>query len=404
MYLTDKKKSVALFGSIFVLYTLVYMTKNCFSAAMASIVAAGVLTKSQTGFITAVFYTLYAPLQLVGGLLADRYNPTRLVTLSLLGGALANGVIFLFPHYGVMLAAWGFNAIIQCGVWPCIFKILSTQLHPAHRERAAFLIAFSTPGGLLLSFIAAAFLTHWQTNFALSAAVLCLLAGGFWRISGTVTPHLTGKNATAKPTSPPSTSRLCWRSGLWLIIGYVVLRTIAEMGIKTLSATMLSERYTVSPTHGNLLGALIILAGIIGTVAIHTLIAHTRLNELNVTLWLLILCLPLLAYSRFTDGGVWAVTVMLCTVTAALSGTHYLLMRANLRFVPYGKSGFAAGLTNGAASLGIILQSTVTTTLADTRGWQAVETSWLILIGGSVLLVTLALPKWRSFSKGDDKA
>ena len=48
------------------MYSIVYMTKNCFNAALADIVNEGILTKSQTGSITAAFYIVYAPLQIVG--------------------------------------------------------------------------------------------------------------------------------------------------------------------------------------------------------------------------------------------------------------------------------------------------------------------------------------------------
>ncbi len=405
MYITDKKKSLAVFLAVFGLYTLVYMTKNCFSAAMAAIVDTGMLTKFQTGMVTAVFYALYAPLQPVGGLLADRRNPTTLITVGLLGGALANGAIYFFPYYPVMLVAWGVNAVVQLGVWPGIFRIIATQLHPAHRQQATFLIAFSTPGGLMLSFLVAALLPRWQANFALSAIVLCLLAGGFWLICRSLTFDNHAENHATPAAVAMSTARLYRRSGFMLIVGYVALRTLVEMGVKTLSATMLAESYdAVTPAAGNMVGALIILAGIMGTVGVHRLLCRTQHNEMTVTLWLLVLCIPLLALGCFITLPLGSLTLVLCIVTAALSGTHYLLMRATLRFAKYGKSGFVAGLTNGAASLGIILQSAVTTSLADQHGWQAVWFSWLALISVCVCLVALALPKWCPFCKGDDRA
>ena len=52
-YLTGKKSCFFLFLLCFVMYTMVFMSKNLFSAAMASIVEAGVMTKGQTGAISA---------------------------------------------------------------------------------------------------------------------------------------------------------------------------------------------------------------------------------------------------------------------------------------------------------------------------------------------------------------
>ncbi len=405
MVFHNKKKSLIFFLAVFTLYTLVYMTKNCFSAAMAATVSAGVLTKPQTGLINAVFYFLYAPLQLVGGALADRRNPIRLIQIGLIGGAIANAVIFFFPHYGVMLAAWGFNAVIQMGVWPAVIRIISSWLHPDQRKRATFCIAFSTSLGLTLAYLAAAFIGRWENNFSFSSIVLLLLAGGFYALTRRM--HIQPDSATkeaVKATKPVPTTALLRSSGLILIAACVLLRTTVEMGVKTLSATLLMETYpTVSPSIGNLLGALILFSGIIGTLLVNaTLVQHTT-NLQTAMLCLFLLCLPVCGVLCIIPQLPLTITLLLlCLITAATSGTHYVLMRCTLYFAPYGKSGMVAGLTNASAAVGIILQSTGTTLLAEHLGWSAVTISWCITIGLCALLTAIALPRWRQFTKGED--
>ena len=85
MHLQNKKISKNFFWMLWVLYAVVYMTKNCYSAAMASIVDEGILTKSQTGLINAVFYGVYAPFQILGGVFADKYNPEKMIKIGLVG-------------------------------------------------------------------------------------------------------------------------------------------------------------------------------------------------------------------------------------------------------------------------------------------------------------------------------
>jgi len=125
IHLENKEVSRKFFWFIFLTYALVCMTKNCYNGAMASIVSQGVLTKSQTGLITAVFYLVYAPMQIVGGIVADKFSPQRMIKIGLIGAALANVVISLNQNYYVMLTAWAFNGIVQFGIWPSIFKIVS---------------------------------------------------------------------------------------------------------------------------------------------------------------------------------------------------------------------------------------------------------------------------------------
>ncbi len=57
-YLENEKKSIFLFIFAWVLYAVIYMTKMCYNAAIASIVAEGLFTKSQTGAITAAFWQI----------------------------------------------------------------------------------------------------------------------------------------------------------------------------------------------------------------------------------------------------------------------------------------------------------------------------------------------------------
>ena len=112
IHLENRMESRHFFVFIWLLYAVVMMTKNCFNAALTSIVAEGLLTKSQTGAFTSVFYLVYAPMQVVGGLAVDRYSPERLIKIGLFGAALSNLVIIFNQNYDVMLAAWAFNGII----------------------------------------------------------------------------------------------------------------------------------------------------------------------------------------------------------------------------------------------------------------------------------------------------
>ena len=101
---------------------------------MAAIIADGIMTKSQTGLITAMFYLVYAPLQVVGGKLADRWRPDLLILIGLVGSAIANFIIYLNQSYYLMLVVWTLNSVVQAALWPSIFKIISSE--PADADRA----------------------------------------------------------------------------------------------------------------------------------------------------------------------------------------------------------------------------------------------------------------------------
>jgi sugar phosphate permease len=94
IHVEDKRESRHFFVFLWLMYAVVYMTKNCFSGALSAIVAEGSLTLAQTTFISAAFYIAYTPLQILGGIVADRYSPEKMITVGLLGGAVCNTVIY----------------------------------------------------------------------------------------------------------------------------------------------------------------------------------------------------------------------------------------------------------------------------------------------------------------------
>ena len=176
IHVENKSASRRYFAFLFALYSITYMTKGCFSGSLADIVSEGILTKSETGLISAVFYLIYTPFQIIGGLAADRYSPEKLIKIGLIGGAVANAVIFFNQNYYVMLITWGLNAIVQFGLWPSIFKIMTSQLYQGDRTEMIFIMSLSATVGLLGTFVTAAVVPAWQYNFAISSVLLLLLA------------------------------------------------------------------------------------------------------------------------------------------------------------------------------------------------------------------------------------
>ena len=285
MHLENKKISRNFFWMIWLMYAVVCMTKNCYSGAMAAIVSEGVLTKSQTGFISAIFYGVYAPLQIVGGIFADKFNPERMIKIGLIGSAIANVIIFFNQQYYIMLVVWTFNAIIQFALWPSVFKIISSQLDPEYRLKGIYYITLSNTFGLVLSYLIAALVTRWQYNFLISSASLIVLVAVFHvsckhvekYMVPDVTPKIQSKGSKVSATDI-STWKLFLTSGFICLIVVNGLRMIVSNSVATLSATMLMESYdAISSSIGNLLNIIIIIAGVFGTFCVNKYI-YPRLN------------------------------------------------------------------------------------------------------------------------------
>ena len=392
IHFENKRASRIFFVFIWLMYALVYMTKNCFSGALASIVAEGSLTLTQTSIISAAFYIAYTPLQIFGGIFADKYSPEKLILIGLLGSAASNVVIYFNQSFWVMLVAWVFSAIIQFALWPAVYKVMSSQLVRSDRSKMIFLMSFSSSGGLILSYVIAAFLPDWRLNFAISAITLVALAITlliFCKLFNTIMKRDAAPCVVEEldphdnPSMGHSPMQIFIISGFLAFLPTVLMRAMVEQGIKSLSPTMLSQSYeSVSPTMGNLLNILIIIAGVAGTFLLKLMIFPRFIkNEAVCYLILLGISLPFAAILLFVgELPVGVIVFALCTSSLFLSATHLLTQYFNMHFVKYGLNGTAAGILNASASLGFVLNYCAFGPVAEGLGWQMVTTLWIIMI------------------------
>ncbi len=415
IHFENKRASRIFFVFIWIMYAMVYMTKSCFSGALASIVAEGSLTLTETSIISAGFYIAYTPLQILGGVFADKYSPEKLIAVGLLGSAASNVVIFFNQSFWVMLAAWVFSAIIQFALWPAVYKIMSSQLVRSDRSRMIFFMSFASSGGLILTYVISAFLPNWRWNFAISAVTLVILTVILLVFCKLLNPILK-KDKPPKvveeldPNDNPalhmSPMKIFAISGFVALLPAVLVRTMVEQGAKTLSPTMLSQSYeSISPTFGNLLNVLIIIAGVGGTFLLKFLIFPGFIkNELVCYLVLLGITLPFSLVLRFVgDLPVGVIVFALCMSSLFLSATHLLTQYFNMHFVKYGLNGTAAGILNAAASFGLVMNYCVFGPTAERMGWPTVTTLWIIMIVIGMIGVAFGIKPSIKFIKNLQK-
>ena len=411
VHLENKRISRIFFAFIWITYALVYMTKSSFSGALSAIVAEGALTLTQASLINAAFYAVYTPLQILGGVFADKYNPERLVLIGLIGSSVSNLIIFLNQNFIVMLIAWIFNAIIQFSLWPAIYKILSSQLVRSDRANMMFFISFASSGGLLVNYAVSAAIPRWNYSFAISTVVLLLLAAALVLLCKRYSPELKkdapieeAQTETSAAPQSMKTGKLFLISGFYAMMVAVLLRAMVENGTKTLSATMLFQSYeSISPAIGNLLNTLIILAGVVGIVLVRFLVFPRLIkNEVLGFLLMFLLAAPFAVVLRFVgDLPIGIVVASLAMIALLLSPTTLFTQHYNMHFTKYGKNGTAAGAINAAASLGFTFQYCVFGPVAENLGWPIVTTLWIVMILLGAISVAFVLRPFRRFIKNN---
>ena len=397
------------FVLLFAIYSITYMTKGCFSGSLADIVAEGVFTNSETGLISAVFYMIYTPLQIVGGIVADKYNPERLIKIGLLGGAVCNAVIFFNQNYYVMLITWAINAVIQFGIWPSIFKIMTSQLYPGDRTEMIFIMSLTATVGLLGTFVLAAAVPRWEYNFAVSAGLLLLCAVmlhiGDRRVDKYVVDDAnTSRTEKSQSVAPimintgESTASLFRRSGFILMLVPAFVRSAVGQSVKSISPTFIMESFEVAPSTSNLLNILIIIFGVVGTVLVRFVLKNKVKNEV---VGIITFMLPALfiAIALLFSSTLWVTIVLLCALALTTTAPSLFISYFNSQFAKYGKNATAAGISNAASSLGVCTASYIYPLLADHMGWTAVIVAWAVFMIVSLVVLAITLPISLKFAK-----
>ena len=410
-YLANFKISVLLFCTLIASYSFICMTKNCFSAAMVFIVDEQYMTKFETGAISAVFYIVYAALQIVGGMVTDKWHPERFIIIGFIGGGIANLLVYFFyKYYVAVLIIWALNAVVQFGVWPATFKLITTLLHHKINMVGIAIATFANPFGVMAGFLVAAVVPRWQDNFLVSSIGLFIFAAVIFILFKKISPYIE-ENETVNVEYPSSQSEsrgflgLVMSSGLIFLMIITFVRTMFDNGLKSLMPSMINESYEgLSPNFSTILSIVVLIAGVLGPILAQATYPKIFKNEVLACSVFLGAALPFtVALTFIGEISYWAMLVcasviVLCTSAAGLFTTSYIAARFN----KWGKGATVAGLLNCLASLGIVATNLAFTALADSIGWQGTAVVWVILISAVFALAIITVPLWKKFRKNNN--
>ena len=402
-HLVLEKHSIILFFLLFVLYASVFLTKSMFSSAMAVIVEQGVMTKSQTGLINAAYWLFYATFQMVGGFIADKHSPFKLIVIGMCGAIVANLIIYLNQNYYVMLITWSLNAMIQFGIWPGIFKIISTETDRNVRGPAVLWCTLASSVGLGISMLVASFVKTWQNNFLISVfvlvAVLVLFIPVYRRLEKEMVVDTTEPQVKAKaPTEKAPMMPLVIKSGLIFILFIGFFRFTIEFGIKLMTPVMLMESYENLPAAiSTRMSAVLVIFSIIATF----LAQYTRKRikyETNALLLYGFLAIPALVAVCFVGKihYIWILLALSWVIVLICAATTFALSYVSTQFEKYGRIATVMGMLNGAC-IGNIFASYGFAKMAEVASWKWVAISWLAMGIVFVALCLIVHPIWKRF-------
>ncbi len=407
--LVATRPSILLLCALIVSYTFMCMTRNCFSSAMVFIVEEGIMTKSQTGTVVAVFYLVYGVLQVVGGILTDKWSPERFITFGFVGAGVCNLAVFFKQDFLFVMVVWVLNACAQFAIWPAVFKISSSMLKEQHRGPALFLITFAIPLGMVINYAVAAMIPHWQLNFLISAVGLFFFALVFEIAMSRIRPHFVEEKMEI-PAAPVHTHyredqssvsvlKLLATSGMLLYLVVMLTRSIFDNGLKTLVATMINENYeSVTPAVATALTIIILVMGALGPILANRIYPRLFKSEIGATLLLFAVGTPFGVLLLLTGRiHYWWIVIFLSFLVLMMNASSLFSSYIAARFNKWGKGATLAGAVNMMTSLGIVVSNFVFTRVVEGFGWTITIWVWVVLLALSNALLLVIAPVWRRF-------
>ena len=397
------KASSRLFICLFIIYALNTFTKIAFSAVTAALIDEAVLTKTQAGTISGVFWFLYALGQFAGGALANRHS-SLLIKISLIGGMATNILMAFSKGYVPMLTVWSINGILQCGLWPSVLSLLVNRIIPEQKGKVFVYIAYCYGIGSIMSYLctsAVLSVLSWQYLFVFCGIISALGMIPLLYIEKKLLPVLDvqsgDKNSSMEVKKLPK--GFVFKSGLIFFCIIFFIKSMCETGIKNWMPTMLLEIHGASPSFTSLLSVALLILNLFGVSLCQNIYKKEKEDEAKSIFVIYFMILPLmLLLLNFRNMNMYVLTVVFSLITVLLYGSGQILSTyfpRNLHV--FGKTAFIGGVMNCFAAMGNVAAAYVSGLVADLFGWDAIVYMWIAVISVSIISALILIPLWNRF-------
>lgn len=208
MKLVDKKMGNFLFLLCWCVYFASYIGRLNYSSVMSSIIEEGLLSFSQAGSISMVYFFAYGIGQLCNGILGDKLKPQNMIFFGLFCSGLSNLLMGSVRVFFAMAFLWGVNGYMQSMIWPPIIRIFAEKYTEEKKRQCSVDIVSSMAVGTLTSYLLSACAMKWiswQAAFFLAAGVMIVIAL-VWSAGYRVVERFL-KSESAEDGSPDNFSR-----------------------------------------------------------------------------------------------------------------------------------------------------------------------------------------------------
>lgn len=388
-------------------YTVYVIGKMSFSAATVGLIAEDVLSKTQTGLISGVFWLVYAMGQIVGAFVVNKVSAYLLIGIGMFGSAASNILMACTENFWIMLIAWCMGGASQLGLWPGLLKLTSVEVTDRHRPAIIGYLGYAYSIGSIISyFLTAGILAigSWKYIF-LACGILCAIGmPGILYSQRRLSPVLEKaleEDMVAMSKKEKISWKLIWNRGLLFFALMMCLKTIVENGVGSWMPTILFEMFGVSSSYSSLLSVVRLVVALSGIALGAFIYGKTGTDELRSILIVVVPLLPMmLLLNNLSNLNVAVVTALLFGATLLLAASApRLTLNYPARYRDVGLTATIGAIMNCMSTGGMAIATYGGGYIADWFGWNAVIRMWTILIILFLVVAVSIIPLWNRFKK-----
>lgn len=407
----DDRMQAMLFGLCWLVYFASYIGRLNYSSAMPDMIGDSVITASQAGFISMVYFFAYGSGQFLNGMLADRVHPAKMIFFGLFASGILNLFMGFFTSFGMMALVWGANGYTQAMIWPPIMRIFAEMMQEEKKVKYCVHITSTMAVGTLVSYLlSAAMIGIAGWKYVFFAAAVCMIAaalvfkGGFRNVEknagkfGKSEDGIKMKETKASASAVPF-SWLLVNSGLFLILVPVVVHGILKDGVTAWVPTYISETFLASPTISILVTTMLPVINLTGAYAAQFMYRRFfgRQEVKTAAFFFMIATGALFLLWKFGSVNMFLTAGLLSMITASMMAVNTLFVNLlPLRFEKEGRVSTVSGFLNAMAYVGCAVSTYVIGVLVQRVGWSITIFAWLFIT--AIAMAFCYILRKRSFS------
>ena len=383
-----------------IVYFASYITRINFAAIISSVIIDTGYLKSDLSIILVVLFITYGFGQIINGVLGDKVNPKKVISIGMILACVINLIFPLFSNsITIMSVLWGINGFAQAMLWPPIVRIMVSNLdEKQYNETTSKVIKSSSLGTIFVYLISPLMISlfNWQSVFIL-CAILGVISFIIWF---TYQKRIEVNNE--KNISKENSKFILPRQAIFPLIFIciaIILQGMLRDGITSWMPSYLIDVFNIKEELSILITLSQAILTLIALEVFSYLYKKYFNNEVSCALFIFTLISLIILILLFTyDYNALISTILMALIIGSVHGINLMLVcHVPKRFKKYGNISTISGIINSFTYLGSAISTYGIALLVENNGWNLTILVWLIISILGLLSCFIAYKRWNKF-------